>query len=163
MNDDDDEGYHRQVTPHVVRLDLGVIPSPSGSAELLLTDERSCRLVFATEQPHRVAMATFAGYAQALFGYPNDEALPGHPLYHPDWEYGCYEVQGSPWPGRLAAQNRVRFPDQTSSRWGQLRHFLVVCHEDLVEVLADDVSVELFDTSFEEVAMHALRLNLGSL
>ncbi|WP_433126207.1 hypothetical protein ACQPWW_26180 [Micromonospora sp. CA-240977] len=45
----------------------------------------------------------------------------------------------------------------------ELRHFLVVCHEDLVEVLADDVRVELFDKSFEEVAMHALRLNLGSL
>ncbi|MEU8333320.1 hypothetical protein [Micromonospora sp. NPDC048839] len=38
----------------------------------------------------------------------------------------------------------------------------MVCHEDLVEVLADEVSVEVFDTSFEEVAMHALRLNMGS-
>jgi hypothetical protein len=144
-----------------VRLDLGVLPSPSGSAELLLADERSCRLVFATQQPHRTAMATFAGFAQVVFGYPNDEALPGHPLHDPDWEYGFYEVQGSPWPGRLEAQNRVPFPE-TPSGWRQLRHFLVVCHEDLVEVLADEVSVEVFDTSFEEVAMHALRLNLGS-
>ncbi|MET8040274.1 hypothetical protein ABZU25_05325 [Micromonospora sp. NPDC005215] len=151
------------MNPRVVRLDLGVGPSPAGSGELLLADERSCRLVFATEKPHRVAMATFAGFAQVLFGYPNDEALPGHPLYDPDWEYGFHEVRGSPWPGRLEAQNRVPFPDQTSSGWRQLRHFLVVCHEDLVEILADDVSVELFDKSFEEVAMHALRLNLGSL
>ncbi|MEU8285640.1 hypothetical protein AB0C01_15030 [Micromonospora sp. NPDC048905] len=148
--------------PQAVLLDLGVSPSPAGSAELLLADERSCRLVFVAGAPHRVAMATFVGFTQVLFGYPNDEALPGHPLHDPDWEYGFYEVQGSPWPGRLEAQNAVPFPDQTSSGWRQLRHFLVVCHEDLVEVLADDVSVEVFDTSFEEVAMHALRLNLGS-
>ncbi len=105
-------------------------------------------------------MATFAGFAQVVFGYPNDEALPGHPLCDlaDGWDYGFYEVQGSPWPGRLEAQNRVRFPDATSS-WRQ-RHFLLVCHEDLVEVLADDVTVEVFDQSFEEVALNALRLKM---
>ncbi|MFC7710076.1 hypothetical protein [Micromonospora lupini] len=151
--------------PRVVMLDLGAIPSPSGSGELLLADERSCRLVFvALGEPwaRQVAMATFTGFSQVTFGYPNDEALPGHPLHDPtdDWEYGFYEVQGSPWPGRLAAQNRVTFPDQTAS--GSQRHFLVVCHEDLVEVLSDDVTVELFDEPFEEVAMRALRLNMGA-
>lgn len=146
-------------------LDLGAIPSPSGSGELLLVDERSCRLVFVAmveAGQRRVAMATFTGFSQVIFGYPNDEALPGHPLYDPTdtWDYGFYEVQGSPWPGRLEAQNRVKFPDHTSS-WRK-RHFLLVCHEDLVEVLSDDVMVELFDQSFEEVALHALRLNMQS-
>ncbi|WBB69086.1 hypothetical protein [Micromonospora sp. WMMD812] len=151
------------VKPQVVMLDLGVIPSPSGSGELLLADDRSCRLVFVPTVEAgapRVAMATFAGFSQVIFGYPNDEALSGHPLQGPTdtWDYGFYEVQGSPWPRRLEAQNRVNFPDRTSS-WRQ-RHFLLVCHEDLVEVLADDVTVELFDQPFEEVALHALRLNL---
>ncbi|MEU5781963.1 hypothetical protein [Micromonospora lupini] len=148
----------------MVMLDLGASPSPSGSGELLLADERSCRLVFvATGEPRaqQVAMATFTGFSQVIFGYPNDEALPGHPLYDPadDWEYGFYEVQGSPWPDRLAAQNRVTFPDHDAS--GSQRHFLVVCHEDLVEVLSDDVTVELFDEPFEEVATRALRLNMA--
>ncbi|MCX5066574.1 hypothetical protein OOJ91_11870 [Micromonospora lupini] len=61
----------------------------------------------------------------------------------------------------MAAQNRVTIPDQTAS--GSQRHFLVVCHEDLIEVLSDDVAVELFDEPFEEVAMRALRLNMREL
>ncbi|MEQ4301836.1 hypothetical protein ABNF97_10665 [Plantactinospora sp. B6F1] len=38
----------------------------------------------------------------------------------------------------------------------------MICHENLVEVLANDVTVELFDQPFEEVAQHALQLNMQS-
>lgn len=149
------------MSPRVVELDLGVIPAPAGSGELVLVDEWSCRLVFVPSfEPHlihRVAMATFPGCSQVVFGYPNDEAQPGHPLYA-DWSYGFYEVLESDWPRRLEAQNRVSFPHSTP-RWEQ-RHFLVVCHEDLVEVLADDVTVEVFERSFEHVALEALGRNL---
>ncbi|MET7947927.1 hypothetical protein [Micromonospora sp. NPDC005324] len=51
-----------RMKPQVVMLDLGVIPSPSGSGELLLVDGRSCRLVFVPMREAgtpRVAMATF--------------------------------------------------------------------------------------------------------
>jgi hypothetical protein len=150
------------VNPRIVELDLGAIPSPAGSGELLLVDERSCRLVFVpavfdAPDRHRTAVATFEGCSQVLFGYPNDEAQPGHPLYA-DWSYGFYEVLGSDWSARLEAQNRVAFPTQTSP-WEQ-RHLIVVCHESLVEVLADEVSVEVFDRSFQDVALDALRQNL---
>jgi hypothetical protein len=151
------------VKPRVVELDLGAIPSPAGSGELLLVDEWSCRLVFVpavvfdTPVRPRTAVATFRGCSQVLFGYPNDEAQPGHPLYA-DWSYGFYEVLGSDWPARLEAQNRVAFPTQTPP-WEQ-RHLIVVCHESLVEALADDVSVEVFDRSFQDVALDALRQNL---
>src|SRR5262245_15168659 len=106
----------------------------------------------------RNAVATFRGCAQVVFGYPNDEATRGHPLYA-DWSYGFYEVLGSDWPARLEAQNRVAFPT-SSLGWRSKRHFIVVCHEDLVEVLADDVSVRVSDDSFEDVAVAALREEL---
>jgi hypothetical protein len=144
----------------VVELDLGVMPSPAGSGELLLVDEWSCRLVFVTAAPPTsgVAVATFKGCRQVVFGYPNDEAQPGHPLYRAGgWSYGFYEVLGSDWAARLQAQNRVVFPDWTPS---DKRHFLVACHEDLVEVLADDVEVEVSQRPFEAVALEALRHNL---
>jgi hypothetical protein len=151
------------VQPRVVELDLGAIPPPAGSGELLLVDERSCRLVFVpavfdTPDRHRTAVATFKRCAQVLFGYPNDEAQPGHPPYA-DWSYGFCEVLGSGWPARLGAQNRVAFPTQTPP--GQQRHLIVVCHEGLVEALADDVSVEVFDRPFQDVALGALRQDLG--
>ena len=69
------------VESRVVELDLGVMPSPAGSGELLLVDEWSCRLVFVTSGGSGVGVATFKGCRQVLFGYPNDEAQPGHPLY----------------------------------------------------------------------------------
>lgn len=142
----------------MVELDLGVMPSPAGSGELLLVDEWSCRLVFVTSGGSGVAVATFKGCQQVLFGYPNDEAQPGHPLYAAGpWSYGFYEVFGSDWAARLQAQNRVVFPDWTPS---DKRHFLVACHEDLVEVLADDVEVEVSQRPFEAVALEALRQNL---
>jgi hypothetical protein len=74
------------------------------------------------------------------------------------WSYGFYEVLGSDWAARLWAQNRVVFPDGVAS---DKRHFLVACHEDLVEVLADDVEVEVSQRRFEEVALEALRCHLG--
>jgi hypothetical protein len=105
-----------------------------------------------------VAVATFKGCHQVVFGYPNDEAQPGHPLYPAGgWSYGFYEVLGSDWAARLWAQNRVVFPDWTPP---DKRHFLVACHEDLVEVLADDVEVEVSPRPFEAVALEALRHNL---
>jgi hypothetical protein len=89
---------------------------------------------------------------------PNDEAQPGHPLYPAGgWAYGFYEVLGSDWAARLWAQNRVVFPDWTPP---DKRHFLVACQEDLVEVLADDVEVEVAQRPFEVVALEALRRNL---
>lgn len=146
--------------PRVVRLDLGVVPSPTGSGELLLADEWSCRLVFITAATPTsgVAVATFKGCQQVLFGYPNDEAQPGHPLYPAGgWSYGFYEVLGSDWAAGLQAQNRLVFPDSAPS---DKRHFLVACHEDLVEVLADNVEVGVSQRAFEAVALEALRHNL---
>jgi hypothetical protein len=147
----------------VVELSLGTVPSPSGSGELLLVDEWSCRLVFVPIATTRrnwpeTAIATFSGCQQAVFGYPNDEAQRGHPEYG-DLSYGFYEVRDSEWPRRLEAFNRRTFPDATSG-WDRVRHFVVICHEDLVEVLADDVAVEIHRRPFAEVAQEALRRNL---
>ena len=143
-------------------LDVGAIPSPAGSGELLLVDESSCRLVFvpmaAEPDRERTAVATFSRCRQAVFGHPNDEARRGHPLYGP-CSYGFYEVLDSEWRRRQEALNRVMFPDADVG-WDRVRHFVVVCHEDLVEVLADDVHLELSGQPFDEVALRALRQNL---
>lgn len=145
-----------------MKLDVRTVPDASGSGELLLVDEWSCRLVFmpTTAMPDRpqAAVATFSRCRQAVFGYPNDEAKRGHPLYG-NCSYGFYEVIDSEWPRRLETLNRVTFPDTTSG-WDTARHFVVVCHEDLVEVLADDVDVEVHDRPFDEVASDALHRNL---
>ena len=45
------------------------------------------------------------------FGYPNDEALAGHPLYGRGlFAYGIFQIHNSHWVKRKTEQNRVSFP-----------------------------------------------------
>lgn len=147
--------------PVVVELDLGVIPSPAGSGELLLTnDDAVAIMVFVGSQQNGranpVVIATFHGCQQVTFGYPNDSAQSGHPLYqHGEWAYGFHKVLNSGWQRRLAEQNRVAFPTWKPTG-PPLHHFLVAMHESLGESLAEDVSVEITVGTFEEAAKTAL-------
>jgi hypothetical protein len=71
------------------------------------------------------------------FGYPNDEALPGHPLYPKGLSYyGLFEVLNSSWNKTLAEQNLVSFPDPSPSR-SNGRHFVVTFHDSALECIAE--------------------------
>ncbi len=78
------------------------------------------------------------GVTLAKFGYPNEEAFG-------DWMVtglqgiGFYEILNSHWPQELLEANRERFPD-TPDDLG-LRHFMVACKENTLEVLAKDFEV----------------------
>ena len=138
--------------PTLVKLELGAGPSPAGAGELVLVTDATCQIVFVT-LGGQCALASFIRCTQCLYGYPNDEAQVGHPLYA-DWVDGFYEVIGSTWEERLAEQNRVAFPE-TRSDYRQ-RHFLAVFRESMAEILADDVQVHVFEEPFEKVALRAL-------
>ena len=153
-------GHYAPVAWSVVELDLGLVPDPSGSAEVLVADELMTMLVFMAwdtrARSNVCAIATFRGCVQAVFGYPNDEAWPGHPYFDVGtWTYGILEVVGSDWSNRLMEQNRVAFPASTQS--ATRRHFIVACHEDVVELLAADVEVEAVPGSFEDALLTAVR------
>ena len=107
--------------------------------------------------------ASFVACTQSVFGYPNDEALGGHPLAR-GLAYGVYEVFGSDWAQRLEQQNRVCFPDV---RWEPKRHFLMIMHESMGEFLADNVRVELHpstlrDGDYDRVAHQVLQQALDA-
>ena len=78
----------------------------------------------------------------AKFGYPNDEALSGHPLYSKGLGfYGTFEVIGSSWARNVVAQNRVVFPSTSDDYAG--RHFIVTFHDSMFECLAHKLEAEL--------------------
>jgi hypothetical protein len=139
------------------KLDLGVIPSPSGAGALVLHGEEAanCLVVFRafrpTDRTNPAALATFRGCQQSIFGYPNDEAYWGVP----DAGYGFYEVLDSHWPHRLAEFNRLRFPDTVPD--SKSRHYFVGCHDASGQFLADDLSVETFNEGYEAALNEALR------
>jgi hypothetical protein len=77
------------------------------------------------------------------FGYPNDEALPGHPLYAVGLEtYNCYEVLDSGWKTEIDRQNLVSFPEWPGYA---VRHFAFVFHDSMFECLAEDLIVSLVE------------------
>lgn len=137
----------------VVELDLGVYPVPGAPMPLLAQGSRDLVLVFwAQTEPGGdrktgVVQASFCDISQ--FGYPNDEALPGHPLYERGLRYyGIYEVLDSSWFARLQAQNRVTFPSFTRH---PSRHFVITFHDETFECLAKNLTARIEPGSPREV------------
>jgi hypothetical protein len=76
----------------------------------------------------------------ATFGYPNDEALPGHPLYGAGLgPYGVFEVSDSSWKRQIIEQNKRCFP-RTPPHYDSLRHFVVTFQDSTFECLAGELS-----------------------
>ncbi len=140
----------------VVELDLGCIPEAAISGAVLVQTEQSTFLTFnafrkAGRQRERVgtALVEFRFCTCTLFGYPNDEALKGHPLYQAGLRsYGIFEVLNPSWARRLEQQNRVAFPK--TGTWSS-RHFIITFHDSTFECLADDIALEIIDEPYARI------------
>jgi hypothetical protein len=85
------------------------------------------------------AVIAFHGVSQFMFGYPNDEALRGHPLY--SLGLSCYafnRIENSPYLVELGRRNALSFPG-TEGRWTSKQHHIVTFHDETLEVVCRDV------------------------
>lgn len=83
-----------------------------------------------------VAVLRFEGVLQFRLGYPNDEALHGHPLAkHGMQQYQAYLVENSPLIAEIENQNRVH-PAFRPGIYDKFRHWVVTFHDETLEVLA---------------------------
>ena len=100
---------------------------------------------------------------QSVFGYPNDEAYWHDPRGAAGETpgYGFYEVLSSTWPARLVAYNRHAFPGSTPGHYTSYRHFFIGCHDASGEFLANDLTVEVTDDSYEAVLQEAVKRTCG--
>ena len=142
----------------VIALNLGCRPEAAVSGALLLQTEHNAYLTFNAQRESPDGFSEDAGTAVVeivrcqitKFGYPNDEALLGHPLYRKGLiTYGIYEVLKSSWIAELAEQNRIAFPDRTETTW--MRHFVFVFHDSTFECLAQDVKISLHTEPYQRV------------
>lgn len=143
----------------VVEFDIGCYPELAVPGPVLMaTDEL---LVFTFNATREAPDGLLADAGRAVvrvkpclmfrFGYPNDEALPGHPLYAKGFHgTAVYEVLGSSWLATLAEQNRVKFPDSDLAGLG-VRHFLFSFHESTLEVLGRSLDVSVTAEPFGAV------------
>src|SRR5690242_19555154 len=144
MSDDDDVNK-------VVELDLGVMPEAAVSGPFLMQGEGYAILTFngTRERPDGMrndagtAVVEIKGCLITRFGYPNDEALSGHPLYGRGLRcYSIFEVQGSSWISQLEAQNRVAFPKTQRGFYSDhYRHFVFTFHGSRFECIAGEIHV----------------------
>ena len=150
-----------QEQEYAVELHLGIVPEASISGAHLFQDESHHFLAFNSmrprpdgglRQPSGLAIVELIGCLITRFGHPNDEALPGHSLFHRGLEgYGIYEVHNSMWCDEVVKINRVRFPATNRSYCG--RHFMFTFHDDTLECLASDLKLEVkpYSPRFEKV------------
>ena len=137
----------------VVELDMGLYPEPGAPAPLLAQGDFDCFLVFhAVKEPGgdiATGVVEVVGCEVTRFGYPNDEALPGHPLWRHGLDYYTIsEVINSSWIAQLSQQNRVAFPDHTRPA---KRHFIVTFHDSTFECIADKLEARIDDGSRDAV------------
>jgi hypothetical protein len=72
------------------------------------------------------------------FGYPNDEALPGDPLYPTGLKYyDVVQVIDSPWLRKINEHNATRFPNCPDF---ESNHYYMAFHDSSFEVLCDEIT-----------------------
>jgi len=157
---------------YAVPLDLGFHPDSGVSAPLLLQTDSSAILTFSAVTNFVVGSFTTDGTAivefdscyWSTFGYPNDEALDGHPLWGRglSW-YGVFDVHNSLWSRRKTEQNRVHFPDTEDSN---CRHLVFTFHDSTFECLCEGIksasfSTEPFDQIFSQISKRGLEKYVG--
>ena len=142
----------------VVELDIDVVPEAAVSGAVVLQDEYATYLTFnamskGADGKRRDAGTAIIAFKRCLltkFGYPNDEALAGHPLYERGLKfYGAFEVLGSSWAAAVVAQNRHSFPDTPDGYAG--RHFIFTFHDSTFECLASEMAVELSHDPYVQI------------
>jgi hypothetical protein len=83
-----------------------------------------------------VALLKFESVLQHRLGYPNDEALQGHPLYQFGLEhYDFFAVENSPLIDKIEKQNRCHSQHRPGI-YARFRHWVITFHDETLEVIA---------------------------
>jgi hypothetical protein len=158
-------------------IDLGLPWTPDAGAPLplLFQTDRDTVVIYhparSTGRAGDRVVLRFDGCLVSKFGYPDDEALPGHPLYERGLGlYRIFEVLNSSWLEEIRQQNLVSFPGATwwpgpspvaeklRSQFPDRptppdhpRHFVVTFHDETFECLADSVAGEFTSEPLEAI------------
>ncbi len=142
---------------YAIPHDIGFMPEAAVSEPVLLQNDDGAILTFSAVRLGPDGRREEAGYgivefdlcSLTKFGYPNDEALPGHPLYERGLGvYGVYEVRNSSWVRLITEQNRVAFPNTPDST---KRHFIFTFHDSSFECIARGLDASLSTRPYAEI------------
>ena len=107
------------------------------------------------ENSELLALVEFDGYT-FKFGIANDEVFPGLPLYKSGLDEWAHIIENSKWIEELKSIHKVH-PGYNPFRWTQLNHYVLLFKDQIMEVIAKDYTVEIFETSYHELSIEVIR------
>lgn len=112
-----------------------------------------------SETIYQLALVEFSG-GTFRFGIANDEVFNGLPLWDKGLEaYSAHIIENSTWITELKNINKVH-PYYKEDRWKDRKHFVLLFHDEIFEVIATDYRIETFKTTFGRLAIEvASRMN----
>jgi hypothetical protein len=85
------------------------------------------------------------------FGIANDEVFSGLPLAKKGLKYGgAHIIENSLWIQEIKNIHKVH-PYYNAERWKQLKHFVLLFHDELLEVIATGYTIEVYKTSRNKI------------
>jgi hypothetical protein len=158
------------MSERAVPLRLPGMAWPAGSPEpfIVSSEQRTFVGFFPSDDDSRtsgseeVIVVELARCTSIKFGFPNDEALHGHPLYEAGLtHYQLHEVLDSAWLTQLRAIEAVH-PWAPEVPFRSARHFVFTFHDSTLEAIAVDVSlVGSYGSRAEAVEQMATLAGLG--
>ena len=109
-----------------------------------------------SEAIYSLALVEFTGNT-FRFGIANDEVFSGLPLWGKGLEpYGAHTVENSAWIEELKSIHKVH-RHFNEARWEERKHFLLLFHDEIFEVIATSYKTEVFKTTFTKLATEVAR------
>lgn len=97
------------------------------------------------------ALVRFKFPASHMFGSPNDECIPGHPLAKRGLQYySVSEVNNSSWIRALARMNEGH-PRHSAKPYAGYKHFIFAFHDNVFECVARDFELSTHRGSVSDV------------
>ncbi len=104
-----------------------------------------------SDEIYPLALVEFSGHT-FRFGIANEEVFSGLPLWGRGLvNYEAHIIENSSWITEIKKINKVH-PYFNEKQWNDWKHYMLLFHDEILEVIAKDFKVETFNMSFEDLA-----------
>ncbi len=90
------------------------------------------------------------------FGIANDEVFPGLPLYKRGLNEWAHVIENSQWIEELKSIHKIHH-SYNPFRWTQLNHYVLLFKDQMMEVIAKDYIIEIFEASYHDLSLEVVR------
>lgn len=109
-----------------------------------------------SETLYELALVEFSGHT-FRFGIANNEVFSGLSLWNKGLEfYSAHLIENSNWISELKTINKVH-PYYKEEKWKDRKHYMLLFHDEILEVIATDYKIETFNTTFAKLSTEVAR------